>query len=118
MPGLLPAVSPRARRLCGLTGAVALLLADSGARRDRDSARAIGLDHLVGTVAVGKRADLVLLRGLPRPSAGAAVVSATPSDVDTVLVDGRVVKRGGRLLDHDLAALRAAGRQLARRVLS
>jgi cytosine/adenosine deaminase-related metal-dependent hydrolase len=83
-----------------------------------DSARAIGLDHLVGTVAVGKRADLLLLSGLARPSAAAAVVSATPSDVDTVLVDGRVVKRAGRLLDHDLHALRDAGRQVARRVLS
>jgi 5-methylthioadenosine/S-adenosylhomocysteine deaminase len=82
-----------------------------------DSARAIGLDHLVGTVAVGKRADLVLLGGLPRPSAAAAVVSAAPSNVDTVLVDGRVVKRAGRLLDHDLPALRHAGRELARRVL-
>jgi hypothetical protein len=37
--------------------------------------------------------------------------------VDTVLVDGRFVKRGGRLLDLDLRALRHAGRELARRVL-
>jgi 5-methylthioadenosine/S-adenosylhomocysteine deaminase len=34
-----------------------------------------------------------------------------------VLVDGRFVKRDGRLVHHDLTALRRAGTELARRVL-
>jgi len=82
-----------------------------------DSARAIGLDQVVGTVEVGKRADLILLNGLPSPSAAAVVANATPADVHTVIVDGRLVKRDGRLVDLDLAALRHAGRALAHRVL-
>jgi hypothetical protein len=42
----------------------------------------------------------------------------TPADVHTVIVDGRVVKRDGRLLHLDLAALRTAGLELARRALA
>ena len=30
------------------------------------------------------------------------VQSATPANVDTVLVDGRIVKRGGRLVAYDV----------------
>jgi 5-methylthioadenosine/S-adenosylhomocysteine deaminase len=82
-----------------------------------DSARAIGLDHAVGTVEVGKRADLILLNGLPSPSAAAAVASATPADVHTVIVDGRIVKHNGQLVDLDLTALRHAGHALAHRLL-
>lgn len=86
-----------------------------------DSARAIGLD--VGTLAVGKPADVVLLDGLSHLAgnaevAGAVVTALGPGNVRTVLVDGRVVKRDGRLVDHDLAALRAAGDAVARRTLA
>ena len=31
-----------------------------------------------------------------------AVQSATPANVDTVLVDGRIVKRGGKLVGYDV----------------
>ncbi|WP_117209605.1 amidohydrolase family protein [Allorhizocola rhizosphaerae] len=82
-----------------------------------DSARAIGLDHIIGTVEVGKRADLILLDGLPAPSAAAAVANGSRADVHTVIVEGRIVKRDGRLVDLDLAALRRASRALAQRVL-
>lgn len=39
-----------------------------------------------------------------------------PADVHTVIVDGRLVKRDGRLVDLDLAALRHAGRELSHRM--
>ncbi len=70
-------------------------------------ARALGLDHLVGSLEVGKRADLVVVASggfhqAPQPPAGnpySLLVYATrASDVETVVVDGRVVVRDGRVL--------------------
>ncbi|ADB52482.1 amidohydrolase family protein [Conexibacter woesei] len=66
-------------------------------------AEALGLGDRVGSITPGKRADIVLVRtrtlnAAPVVDPAVAVVhSALPSDVDTVLVDGRVVKRDGRL---------------------
>jgi cytosine/adenosine deaminase-related metal-dependent hydrolase len=86
-----------------------------------DGARAIGLRD-VGSLEVGQRADIVLLSGfshLPDELlAGGIVSTGGVADVRTVLVDGRVVKRDGTLVDHDLAALRDAVVSLARKVLA
>ena len=88
-----------------------------------DSARAIGLADRVGSIVAGKRADLVLVDGLAHLTgagsvAGAVVTCAGPADVHTVIVDGRVVKRAGRLVEADLAELRAAATELGRRALA
>jgi cytosine/adenosine deaminase-related metal-dependent hydrolase len=75
-----------------------------------DAARVAGLGDTVGAVAVGRRADLVLLDGLAPVTgdvAGAIVAGLTSANVRTVLVDGQVVKRDGALVRHDLPALRA-----------
>ncbi|GAA1033607.1 amidohydrolase family protein [Virgisporangium ochraceum] len=86
-----------------------------------DSARAAGLSDRTGSIEVGKRADLVLLDGLSHLTgtagdlAGAVVSSLTPSHVRTVLVDGVVLKRDGRLLYHDLPVLRAQAAPLGTR---
>jgi cytosine/adenosine deaminase-related metal-dependent hydrolase len=78
------------------------------------AARAIGLDDITGSLAMGKKADLLLLRtdalGLaPMWDPYAAVVNyGNPSLVDTVMVDGRIVKRHGRLLGIDWPTVRAA----------
>jgi cytosine/adenosine deaminase-related metal-dependent hydrolase len=76
-----------------------------------DSAAAIGIDNIVGTITPGKRADLLLLDGLRHLSgsgdlSGAVVATLGPTDVHTVLVDGHVVKRHGRLVELDLTQLR------------
>ncbi len=82
-------------------------------------ARAMGLDGEVGSIEVGKAADLVLLRGdglnfAPRAEPVAqTVLQCGPGDVDTVLVAGEVIKRDGRL-DQDVAA-RAHGLAAASR---
>jgi 5-methylthioadenosine/S-adenosylhomocysteine deaminase len=81
-------------------------------------ARSIGLGGKTGSLEAGKRADVILVDGLSHPSGGGVVASLTPADVHTVIVDGRVVKRDGRLLHLDLAALRTAGLELARRALA
>ncbi|MFG1921009.1 amidohydrolase family protein [Cryptosporangium sp. NPDC048952] len=82
-----------------------------------DSARAIGLADRIGTLSVGKRADVLLIDGLAHLTgdrASAVVTSTGVDNVRTVLVDGRVVKRDGRLVDHDLAALRATTQRMGR----
>ncbi len=80
-----------------------------------EGARANGLDSKVGTLTPGKQADVVLLRTdrmnvtpLHDP-ATAVVVGMDTGNVDTVLVAGHVLKRGGRLLHVDWpAVMRAA----------
>jgi cytosine/adenosine deaminase-related metal-dependent hydrolase len=70
-------------------------------------AKALGLDREIGSIETGKRADLILLdlekaHTSPHPDPVSAIVySATASDVDTVIIDGRAVMRGGDLLTLD-----------------
>ncbi len=77
-----------------------------------DGASACGLADRTGSLSPGKSADVILLSA-DDPSvfpfnnpAGTIVAAGHPGLVDTVLVAGRVVKRGGRLLDVDLPMLR------------
>jgi 5-methylthioadenosine/S-adenosylhomocysteine deaminase len=82
-----------------------------------DGARANGLDHLTGTLTPGKQADVIMLRTdrinvTPLNDPATAVVAGMDtSNVDTVLVAGRVMKRNGRLLHVDWPAVQrlAAG---------
>ena len=78
-------------------------------------AEALGLDDLVGSIEVGKRADLVLHRNDRSPVMspllnpyGHVVFQAGRGDVHTVLVDGRVLKRDHELVGVDLPAARDA----------
>ncbi len=71
-------------------------------------AQALGLDREVGSLEVGKRADVILLdmrkpHLTPRHNLpGHVVYSASGADVDTVIVDGQVLMRGRRFLTLDL----------------
>jgi cytosine/adenosine deaminase-related metal-dependent hydrolase len=73
-----------------------------------NGARALGLADVTGSITPGKRADLVLIRRrdvnvAPVTDLEATIVrSVTPANVDTVLVDGRVLKRGGDLVAFDV----------------
>lgn len=69
-------------------------------------ARAVGMETEIGSIAVGKRADLVIFdaestamvcAGEQDPVA-AIVLHASVRDVDTVIVDGRIRKSGGKLI--------------------
>ena len=68
-----------------------------------DGARALGLGDEVGSIEVGKRADITVLElgrlhTTPRPDVVSTVVYAAEArDVRDVLIDGRVVLRGGEL---------------------
>ena len=67
-------------------------------------ARALGLADQIGSVEVGKRADLQLvnlsrLHTTPQPDPISTIVySAEAGDVETVIIDGKIVMREGRLL--------------------
>jgi cytosine/adenosine deaminase-related metal-dependent hydrolase len=77
-------------------------------------ARALGLDSLVGSIEVGKRADLVLIKNDASPVMGPilnpyghVVFQAGRGDVHTVLVDGDVLKHEHRLVGQDVASAQA-----------
>jgi 5-methylthioadenosine/S-adenosylhomocysteine deaminase len=77
-----------------------------------EGARACGMDRRIGSLTPGKRADVIVVRAdsfgmtpLNNP-VGAFVYNAHPGLVDTVLVDGEVVKRDGVLLGVDAARVR------------
>ena len=82
-----------------------------------EGAEVAGLGAVTGSLGVGRQADVILLRTDTLAMApvhdpiGAVVLSADTSCVDTVLVAGRVVKRDGRLLHHDVATVLAALRE-------
>jgi 5-methylthioadenosine/S-adenosylhomocysteine deaminase len=73
-----------------------------------EGARVLGIDHLVGSVEPGKRADLVVLDLAQREMTplndplSNVVYSASPRSVRDVLVDGEIRVRGGQLVeDHE-----------------
>lgn len=76
-----------------------------------EGARVLGLDHLVGSVETGKRADLIVLdldrleMAPPHDHAANILYSASPRSVRDVLVDGVVRKRGHVLVGAQEAAL-------------
>lgn len=72
-----------------------------------DGAKAMGLGAEIGSIETGKRADLAVVR-LDRLHAtpvadvvSALVYSAEAADVDTVVIDGRLVMRDRKLLSID-----------------
>lgn len=88
-----------------------------------NAARAVGLGDVLGRVAPGCLADLVLLRvGAYAPSLGDpaahVVLQTTLADVDTVVVGGRVRKRAGQLTDLDRADAIAATQRMRQRLFA
>ena len=68
-----------------------------------EGARSLGLADRTGSLKPGKRADLIMVNtrdvnlGVFSDPAHMLVEAAQPSNVDTVMVDGRILKRRGRL---------------------
>ncbi|MCM3502547.1 amidohydrolase family protein [Microbacterium sp. P26] len=77
-----------------------------------NGARAAGVDHLVGSLTPGKRADIVLvdMSGISQVGwnredpTGAVLSQGNAGCIDTVFVDGKVVKRDGALVHVDVRA--------------
>jgi 5-methylthioadenosine/S-adenosylhomocysteine deaminase len=94
----------------------------------REGARALGLDAEIGSIEVGKQADLIVidrdrphLATCPDPIS-AIVYSARPSDVRTTIVAGEVIVDNFRLTRADATEIGAVARReaiaLAARALS
>jgi 5-methylthioadenosine/S-adenosylhomocysteine deaminase len=87
-----------------------------------NGARALGLEAVTGSLTPGKRADLIMVDtgGLNVAPAGdpeATIVrSATPANVDTVMIDGRILKRHRELTAVDVGRVVREAEQSAQAV--
>jgi cytosine/adenosine deaminase-related metal-dependent hydrolase len=76
-----------------------------------EGAKLLGLADKTGSLTPGKRADLIMIRSgdINMAPVGdpyyALVFQGQPSNVDTVVVDGRILARGGALTAVDVAKL-------------
>ncbi|HEX5873383.1 MAG TPA: 5'-deoxyadenosine deaminase [Pyrinomonadaceae bacterium] len=89
-----------------------------------DGARALGLEAEIGSIEIGKKADVSVVR-LDRlhstPSAdlvSSLVYSAEANDVDTVIIDGRLVLRGRKLMTLDEAQVISSARAEAQSLMN
>ncbi len=89
-----------------------------------EGARACGLEGKIGTLTPGKQADIIMLRTdrlnvLPVNNAtGAVVTSMDASNVDTVLIGGKVMKRNGRLVGVDMGRVTRLAYEARDRVMT
>ena len=80
------------------------------------SARSMGMDDRIGSLTPGKRADLIainpntLAMAVMTDPAHLALEATGPENIDTVVVDGRILKRGGKLAALDPATVIADAR--------
>jgi len=81
----------------------------------RGGAAALGKEATLGSIEVGKKADVVLVKNDASPSMfpvlnpyGHIALQANRADVHTVLVNGKIVKYGHALVGDQLAAARTA----------
>jgi 5-methylthioadenosine/S-adenosylhomocysteine deaminase len=88
----------------------------------REGARALGWEAELGSIEVGKRADLIVVsRDRPHVTPdvdpwSTLVYASHGGDVRLTMVDGRVLVRDGRLVGEDVDAIMAEARQAASRL--
>jgi cytosine/adenosine deaminase-related metal-dependent hydrolase len=89
-----------------------------------DGARTLGLGAVTGSLAVGKRADVIVVSvdapnlGVLTDPARLLVTAAGPRDVDLVVVDGRILKRDGAVTAVDVPEVTRSARESLAAVLS
>ncbi|MBO0750585.1 MAG: amidohydrolase family protein [Bradyrhizobiaceae bacterium] len=87
-----------------------------------EGARSLGLADRIGSIATGKRADLIMVSsrdinmGPFTDPYYMLVDSAQAWNVDTVMVDGRILKRSGKLVAIDTATLMTEATKASREV--
>ncbi len=85
-------------------------------------AHALGLGDEIGSIEKGKRADIALINldhphTTPRPDLVSTIVyAAEAGDVETVIIDGRIVMREGRLTTLDERTVIREAREQAERI--
>ncbi len=69
-----------------------------------EGARSLGIDDQIGSLKPGKRADLILIStrhvnmGVFTDPSHLLIEATLPENVDTVVIDGRILKRGGKII--------------------
>jgi cytosine/adenosine deaminase-related metal-dependent hydrolase len=86
-----------------------------------EGARALGLADRIGSLEIGKQADLVMIdaRALnlwPVNSLAAAALQASLANIEAVMIAGRWRKRGGKLFWGDLSDVQRALSASSRRI--
>jgi len=87
-----------------------------------EGARSMQMDERIGSLKPGKRADIIMIdtrmiNDAPMLDVAHTVVEAVePANVDTVIVDGRILKRHGRLTAIDASQVVAEATAAARAV--
>jgi 5-methylthioadenosine/S-adenosylhomocysteine deaminase len=100
-------------------GPGALTARDALTMATREGARAIGLGSEVGTIEVGRKADLIMVdsRGVHQVPGqdpySTLVYASQPTDVRLTVIDGRIVARDGALTWAETGAIGEEARQAA-----
>lgn len=88
-------------------------------------ARAIGMEETIGSIEVGKRADLIVVSSdgihqQPQPAEinpySLLAYATKASDVETVVIEGRIVVEDGKVLTLDQANVLAEARRIRNRI--
>jgi len=88
-----------------------------------NAADAVGLADHIGSLTPGKQADLIMVGGSSfslHPQlhpAGTVVYGTSPSEIRTVMVNGKLVKHNGALIDHDMTALALQADRAAEQII-
>ncbi|MBD9527662.1 amidohydrolase family protein [Paracoccus sp. PAR01] len=89
-----------------------------------DAARALGLDHEIGSLEAGKKADVIVL-DMRAPHltpdwqpVHRLIAQAVGHDVETVMVDGRIIMSDRRALHVDEAEAITEGNRVARELVA
>ncbi|MGI9859852.1 amidohydrolase [Moorella naiadis] len=86
-----------------------------------DGARALGLEKEIGSLEAGKKADLIIYNPLKPQSfpmhdpLATLVYTSNPTNIDTVIIDGKVVMTGNRIVTIDEERVLEKARIVARR---
>jgi 5-methylthioadenosine/S-adenosylhomocysteine deaminase len=81
-----------------------------------ESARSMGMADRIGSLGSGKRADLLVISpntlnmAVVTDMAHVVLEATGPENIDTVVVDGRILKRGGKLVALDTPKVIAEAR--------
>jgi 5-methylthioadenosine/S-adenosylhomocysteine deaminase len=87
------------------------------------AARVLGMDDRIGSLTPGKRADIVLIAKGPfgesivEDPCAHVLLQSSPRDIDTVMVDGKIRMRGGKLEGFDAERAAVMVRESRRRIL-
>ena len=89
----------------------------------RRGAEVLGIDDKVGSLEEGKRADIIMIDMMnpfltpTKDPLTSIVLYGTSSDIDTVIVDGRILKRDGALTTIDTAEALLKGQERVEEII-